>query len=97
MGQVDTIFMDLAKAFDKIDHNILLNKLKRFPLSHCLIKLLGSYLTNRKQFVCVFGEKSEGIIPLSSVPQGSILSPLLFALFINDLPPPCQVQNPIIR
>lgn len=68
-GQVDTIYMDLAKAFDKIDHNMLLDKLKTLPLSSCMIKLLSTYLSGRKQIVCVYGEKSEGIIPLSSVPQ----------------------------
>lgn len=46
-GQVDSIYMNLAKAFDKIDHNILITKLSNFPLSPCLIKLLQSYLTNR--------------------------------------------------
>lgn len=78
--QIDVIFMDLAKAFDKVDQNILLHKLSTLPLDPCLIALLQSYLTGRKQYISIRGELSHCISPNSSVPNS-------FALFINDLPP----------
>lgn len=93
-GQIHAIYMDLAKAFDRINHSILKKKLENYPISPCLISLILSYLSNRKQIVCLYGEKSECITPQSSVPQGSILSPLLFALFINDLPE--QIKSNIL-
>lgn len=85
-AQIDAIYTDLAKAFDKINHRVLINKLNNFPINNCIKSWILSFLTNRKQLVCIYGTKSKPIYPTSSVPQGCTLSTLLFALFINDLP-----------
>ena len=76
--------LDLKKAFDTVDHEILLNKLQFYGIRGTINKLICSYLSERRQYVFVHGSRSSLSIVKYGVPQGSVLGQLLFLIYIND-------------
>lgn len=84
-GQVDVIYTDFHKAFDTIDHHVLLLKLSKLGFSRSLCNLFESYLSDRKQYVEYRGNSSNMFTPTSGVAQGSNLGPIFFLLFVNDV------------
>ncbi len=84
-SNVDVIYLDFAKAFDKLDFNITLQKLKQLGVDGKVGRWLHSFLTNRYQTVIVNGEKSDPVLVTSGVPQGSVIGALLFLILIGDI------------
>ena len=84
-SSVDMIYLDYVKAFDKVDHGVLLNKLKTFGICGKLGEWLHSFLTNRRHHVRIPGGVSKSDSVLSGVPQGTVLGPVLFLVLISDI------------
>lgn len=83
---IDVLYLDYAKAFDTVPHQRLLNQVRSFGITGKTMEWITSFLSNRKQKVRANGAESTWSSVLSGIPQGSIMGPILFTLFVNDLP-----------
>ena len=84
-SDVCSVFLDLSKAFDKVPHSLLMDKLSALDINLYLLKWPWAYLSNRSQYVVVNGESSQSAHVIFGIPQGSVLGPLLFLIYVDDV------------
>jgi len=90
---VRVLFINYTKAFDHVDHTILLNKLISLDVPHCLVKWMFSFLNGCRQRVKINNTFSNWITLKGGMPQGTLLGPLTFIILLDDLNPPCAVHK----
>ena len=90
------VFLDLSKAFDTLDHEILFAKLEHYGICDVALQWIKSYFSYRRQFVQINQTCSSTQTIKCGVPQGSILGPLFFILYINDLPRAAKLTEPLL-